>query len=116
ARYIGKKYSSIDDFVDGLIKGNALPLVLAALAGTLQHLRDPVGVIGSLVTGLPLRTDAAVNLGGPLKVLFHVKVGMEGERVVGAAVHLDRHAVHDLDLDAAAGVAVQADCVKGVLG
>ena len=68
------------------------------------------------MAGLPLGTDAAVHLGGALDFFLHVQVGVQRKGVIGAAVHLDRHAVHDLDLDAAAGVAVEADGVQGVLG
>jgi hypothetical protein len=39
---------------------------------------------------------------------------METEGVVRVAVNLDRHTIYDFDLDAAAGVAVEADGIQGV--
>jgi len=114
--YVFEQQATGHDLGYCLVEGDRLPLVFTPFAGSFQHPGDAVGVVGALVAGLPLGTDGAVQFGGPLDIFLHVQVRVEGEGVVGAAVYLDRHAVHDLDLDAAAGVAVEADGVKGVFG
>ena len=107
--------AATNDLIDGLAEGDGGPLVLAALARPLEHPGHPVGIVGALVRGLALGAEAGVDQGRGRGRLGHVQVGMEIEGVVGVAVDLDCHAVEDFHLDAAAGVAVQADRVEGVL-
>ena len=115
AGHMRKQSAADDDLVDGLAEGDGHPLVLATLARPLEHTGHPVGIVGTLVRGLTLGAEAGVDQGRGRGRLGHVQVGMEIERVVGVAVDLDCHAVEDFHLDAAAGVAVQADRVEGVL-
>ena len=77
---------------DGLIPGDALPLVLAALADALHRVLDAVGAVGALRQGQALEAAAGVvvvGVGlrghhGDLAVA-HVRVQRTGLKAVGAA-------------------------------
>ena len=111
-----EELAAVDDLADRLVEGHHLPLVLAPLAGALEHLDDAVGIVERLDAGLPFGTDLAVDLGRLERVGCVIELRQHAHRAVGVAVDLDQNAVEYLPLDGAAGVALQADAVENVLG
>jgi len=113
--HVLEKFSAVDNFSDRLLKWNRHPLVLATLAGTLQHFHDPVGIVQCLNASLTFRTQRAVD-----GECFAERRGVrqarnERPRTVRIAFDLHCNAVQQFDFDAAAGVALQADGSQHIL-
>ena len=106
-----EEVAAVDDLAHGLVEGDGLPLVFAPLAGPFEHLDDAVGIIERLDAGLTLGADGALDGGGFSDGGLIRDLGRHGPGTVGVAVDLGHQAVHDLDLDAALGVALLADGV-----
>jgi len=116
ARDVPEELAALDDLLDRLVEGNRQPPVRPARARALEDLDDPVRVVGALEPRLPLGAEDGV-VGRRVEGRGPVgQVRREVHRIQRVAVDLDDDAVHELRLDAAPRVALEAHRVEDVLG
>lgn len=90
AIFVDECLKLLGDFLDGLIVGNLLPLVLATLANTLERMIDALGVIMELDRALALLAQAVAEHGA-LRVIapeLHEPAGFRVDTGIDAAVHV----------------------------
>ncbi len=104
-----EQIAAVDDFLDGLLKGNDLPLVFAPFASSFQDFDNTIRVVQGLDPGLALGTDGPFDGRRLLDGGIVADIGGQGPGAVGVAVNLGHHPVHQLHLDAAVGIALLAD-------
>lgn len=90
AIFVDECLKLLGDFLDGLIVGNLLPLVLATLANTLERMIDALGMIVELDRALALLAQAVAEHGA-LRVIapeLHEPADLRVDTGIDAAVHV----------------------------
>lgn len=90
AIFVNERLELLGDFLDGLIVGDLLPLVLATLANTLERMIDALGVIMELDRALALLAQTVAEHGA-LRVIapeLHEPAGLRVDTGIDAAVHV----------------------------